>query len=119
MGLAMSIGGGSAFFLDDPAAYGFNGKHSVPIVGSLGLVVGGAFGLAGVYLCLVWRLERIVLSGTWIDVRCVFHRWQFDAPDVDRLVCKDRPNGEGFEIGAPAKRPALVSTTTRTPTTCG
>lgn len=89
--LVALAGYSSVFFLDDPAKHGFKGKHSVAVVGGLGLVVFGTMLLLSIYVWAAYYVEQFAMSGTHLRVRSIFQNHEFDVSELECLAWRPRP----------------------------
>ena len=86
--LAATIGSASIFALENPPEHGFNGPHSVAIVGTMGLLVSGTMTLLGAYTIVACFREQVTIGNTFVAVRSVFQDRRFDASAIDKLIWK-------------------------------
>lgn len=86
--LAAMAGYTSIFFLENPKEHGFNGEHSVLLVGGMGLIVFGFFLLLSLYLLATYFVERFSICGTTLSLQTVLRNHRFDVSELDRLIWK-------------------------------
>lgn len=91
--VAAVVGYSSIFFLEEPAEHGFEGKHSVAIVGGMGLAVFGAMLLLSVYLWAAYYVEMFTISGTTLTLRSMFQSRRFDVSELESLTWRSQPLG--------------------------
>jgi hypothetical protein len=98
--LAVTAGYSSIFYLPDPANNGFQGEHSVVIVGGMGVAVFGTMLLLSVYVWAAYYVERFTISGTSLGIRSMLQNRQFDVAELDSLKWRIRPLGGSIVIRA-------------------
>lgn len=84
-------GAASLFFLNDPAAHGFRGPHSLAVVGGMAVTVAGFFLALSLYMLAAFRIEKAALDGTSFTIRSVFQHRRFSLPEVSRLRWRAMP----------------------------
>ncbi len=77
--------------LKEPEKEGFDGEHSVAIVGGLCVTVLGGMTIFSMYTLAAYYVERLVVAGTTIQIRSVFQKREFVASEVDKLEWKIAP----------------------------
>ena len=87
--VAATVGYASVLFLREPRQYGFEGEHSIALVGWMGIFVFGAMALLGIYLLLDY-IEYFEINGTIITIRTVLRKRQFDLPEIRQLVWTEK-----------------------------
>ncbi|MBX3452445.1 MAG: hypothetical protein KF777_23035 [Planctomycetaceae bacterium] len=93
LSLAMIAVCTSIFFLENPKEHGFNGEHSVLLVGGMGLTVCGVILLLSLYLLAAYFVERFSICGTTLTLQTVLRNHRFDVSDLDRLFWKRHGDG--------------------------
>jgi hypothetical protein len=71
--------------LEDPAAHGFKGEHSLTITATAVIVVFGGFGLLSCYVFAAYHRYRLTLTASGLVVRGLFSETAIEFSDIDRL----------------------------------
>jgi hypothetical protein len=78
----------SIFVLKNPKQHGFNGEHSVLLVGGMGLIVYGFFLLLSLYILATYFVERFSIRGTTLSLQTVLRNHRFEVSDLEGLIWK-------------------------------
>lgn len=91
--LAALVGCLSIFFLDEPGRHGFEGEHSVAIVGGMGLAVSGTLLLFSAYLWAAFYVEAFTIRGATCLMRSMLQKHQFEMSELECLKWRVVPAG--------------------------